>query len=94
MDWEYSFYGYVIDDIGKYCSSNWFDDSDIELVSKIYWGVANDQLIRKLHQNIFMQQFNFFLWCHIQASNNSKESALFYEMANRVGEHLNKMSET
>ena len=26
-------------------------------------------------------------------SHNSKESALFYEMANCVGEHLNKMLE-
>lgn len=94
IDWEYSYYGYVIDDIGKFCSSNWLDNNEIEFVSKMYWGVANDLLLRKLHQNIFMQQFNFFLWCQVQASNNSTESASYYELASRVGEHLNKMSKT
>ena len=92
VDWEYAFYGYVIDDIGKFCSSNWLYDEAIEYVSTKYWGTSNDLLLEKLHQNIFMQQFNFFLWCHIQAHDNPKESASFYEMSLHVREHLSKLS--
>lgn len=94
IDWEYSFYGYVIDDIGKFCSSNWLGDTEIKLVSERYWGRSDEQLLKKLHQNIFMQQFNFFLWCHVQGSEKAHQAAAYYATADRVSKHLDVMSHT
>lgn len=91
IDWEYAFYGYVIDDLGKFCSSNWLSDEEIARVSALYWGTSDERMLQKLYQNIFMQQFNFFLWCQIQAFYHTEENASFDELVGQVEAHLDRM---
>jgi thiamine kinase-like enzyme len=92
IDWEYSFFGHVIDDLGKLCSANWLSDEEMLHVVSEYWGTEDLLKVRKLEQNIFMQQFNFYLWCHIQAVHNADDSSAFLLLAERVKVHLFKLS--
>jgi thiamine kinase-like enzyme len=84
IDWEYAYYGPIIDDLGKLCSANWLTDSEIEFVANMYWKSPN---MRKLKQNIFMQQFNFYLWCKIQAQHNA-ENSFYGTIVHKVEKHL------
>ncbi len=93
IDWEYSFYGYVLDDLGKFCASNWLKKEEIEFVSAKYWNVYDTILLTKLYQNIFMQQFNFFLWCHIQADKNSQNSHVYYQFRDAAAKHMQSLIE-
>lgn len=92
IDWEYSYYGHVIDDLGKLCSANWLTSEEMEALSKNYWKRMDPILLKRLKQNVFMQQFNFYLWCHIQAASGGENTSMYHAFSKMVRKHLNKMS--
>lgn len=88
VDWEYSFYGYVVDDLGKIAAANWFNDQEINLLAQAYWGKRAPELVERLRQNIFMQHMNFCIWCLIQAQRNPELAQSYHEVCSYAGQQL------
>lgn len=84
VDWEYSFYGYPIDDLGKLCSGNDFNDDEIAFVARQYYKSDDPSYYIKLKQNIFMRQFSMYIWCQIQASCHPERQSYYEELAKTV----------
>lgn len=91
IDWEYSYLGPVIDDLGKLCSANWLTDEEIKLVAEAYWKSPNSKMVDKIKQNIYMQQMNLYLWCKIQAYHELQTASNYLSLAARAKEHLNQL---
>lgn len=92
VDWEYSYIGPVIDDIGKLCAANWLTEEEIQWVVETYWGAADPRLVHKVVQNIYLQQMHLYLWCHIRAHHECTTAARYLALAARVKEHLNRLA--
>lgn len=91
IDWEYSYYGPVIDDIGKLCAANWLSDEEIRHIAHLYWETDSGALFRKVKENIFMQQLNLYLWCHIQAHAQPQMADSYLWLAHRAERHLDQL---
>jgi thiamine kinase-like enzyme len=88
IDWEYSFYGPIIDDLGKLCATNWLDDSAMEYLVEAYWGEMSSKMLKKLKQNIFMQQLNFYLWLRIQAHHHPEQASSYLDVGKFAEQQL------
>lgn len=89
IDWEYSFFGYVIDDLGKLCSDD-LNDEEIQFIVKTYWGKESPDLFLKLKQNVFLHELVHYFWCLIQAHNNPANASHYYTRSQLMKENLNR----
>ncbi len=89
IDWEYSFFGYVIDDLGKLCSDD-LSDAEIECIARTYWGADRPDMVFKLKQNVFMHELVHYFWCLVQAHNNPDNAPQYHKRALLMQQNLNK----
>jgi thiamine kinase-like enzyme len=91
VDWEYSYVGPVIDDLGKLCAANWLSDGEIRFVIESYWGAAEPERVQRVMENIYVQQLNLYLLCQVRAYYEPRAVSSYLALANRVREHLNQL---
>ncbi|MBS0654754.1 MAG: phosphotransferase [Verrucomicrobia bacterium] len=91
IDWEYSLYGYIVDDLGKFCSVL-PHEQDLHKVVKAYWGSEDPQKLLKLQQNVFLHELAHYFWCYIQIHNNPNLASAYEQNIQRVSSCLNKMA--
>lgn len=89
IDWEYSFYGYVIDDLSAVCSDD-MPDEVIRYIVKSYWGEDQPEMFLKLKQNIFIHELMHYFWCLMQADKNSANAPLYHKRARMMQKNLNR----
>lgn len=89
IDWEYAFYGYVIDDLGK-LGTDALSDEEIQYISSVYWGKDDPDMYLKLKQNVFMHELVHYFWCLLQADKNPGNAAMYDQRAALMIENLDR----
>lgn len=89
IDWEFSFFGYIIDDLGKFCSD--LTEDEIFQVVKEYWG--NAEMFHKAKQNAFMHSLFHFFWTYLQGQLDPTNKWYAYR-ADLMRDYLNHFVES
>lgn len=89
IDWEYAFYGYVIDDLGKLGTDD-MTDAELHSIVQCYWGTDSPEMFLKLKQNVFMHELVHYFWCLINAEKNPSNAVQYHKRARLMRENLNR----